>query len=244
MSMYREYPEELWNALLKSIDEELQKPGPKVAAFDADGTLWDCDVGENLFHYQIQNCELKLPEDPFQYYLDMKKLCPTEAYLWLAQINEGKQLEQVRNWAKKAVDLSTPPLLQPQKDLIDYLREKGIEVYVVTASIKWAVEPAAALYDIPFDRVIGVQSEVLRGKVQSKQEGVITYREGKAKAIYEATGAYPLLAVGNSIGDLELLESAAIALAVSAAKEEDAVYQSEMELQKEAEKKGWLQHLF
>lgn len=221
--------------------------GPLIAAFDADGTLWDTDAGENFFDYQIHNSRLEnLPADPWKYYLDQKAVDPRVAYLWLAEISKGHSLNQVRRWAASAVGALRPyPVLKSQKDLISFLKKLGFEIYVITASVKWAVEPAAALVGIDEDHVLGVETVVRDGVVTSDPVYPVTWREGKAEALLKATGGVkPVFASGNTDGDLMLLELATIALAVSTQNTPGKLNDSEIRLRVEAEKRGWRRHAF
>lgn len=245
---YKQYSPELWRALEQSIERAVgQDPSP-VAAFDADGTLWDTDLGEGFFQHKIDRKLVPLPEDPWKHYFDLKKKNgdPKEAYLWLAQILKSVSLSQTQTWAQDAVDAAHPlPIFPEQKKLIDLLKSKGVRIYIVTASIKWAVEPGARELGLTADNVIGIETMVENGIISDVQKGIITYREGKALAIQEIAGKKPFLASGNTIGDLELLESATdLRLAVSAASRDDRLFETEEILQNEAHRRGWWAHRF
>ena len=194
---------------MNHIDELLPSLKTPVAAFDADGTLWDTDVGENFFQYQIDHRLVPLPSDPWHHYKSLKKKSPPEAYLWLAQINKGVPFKQVRDWAEQAVKASEPlPFFPEIQKLIQFLISKKVQVYVVTASIKWSVEPAARRLGISHEHVLGVKTAIDNNLVTDHQEGVITYRHGKPEALLEATGEVrPFLCVGNTEGDQKLIES-------------------------------------
>ena len=115
---YKPYPSEFWAQIEKTIAELKKAQKPLIAAFDADGTLWDTDLGENFFHYQIDQKHVPLPENPFEHYLEMKKINndPRSAYVWLAQINQGKSVEQVRKWAQEAFESIRPnPIFSEQQ---------------------------------------------------------------------------------------------------------------------------------
>jgi len=175
-----------WLRELKNNLLELKLKGsqPCFAAFDADGTLWNSDIGENFFQFQIDHCNLPALNgiDPWVHYKNLKKENPRSAYIWLAQINKGYDLSQVRAWAKEACEKNPPEIFESQKILIHWLIENDILPIVVTASIKWAVEPAAELLGIPMERVIGVQTQIdVNKKVTELQEGPITWREGKVE---------------------------------------------------------------
>ncbi len=194
-----------------AIDQALADGAEPIAAFDADGTLWDMDLGEDFFDYQIRAKLLPgLPIDPWDHYRAMHAQDTEAAFLWLAQINRGISENQVREWAQKAVDEIAPlPIFESIREIIDHLHAANVKVYVVTASIKWAVEPGAALFGIPHERVIGVTTKVADGIMTDTQDGVVTWREGKVKGLLAKTGGKkPFLAAGNTMGDLALLESA------------------------------------
>ena len=136
---YKSFPSEYWSQIEKTIDELKQKKLPLYAAFDADGTLWDTDLGENFFQYQIDQKLVPLPADPWAYYNDTKVINkdPRGAYAWLAQINNGVKLVQVREWAHAAFESIQPrPIFSEQQKLISLLHSRGVEVFIVTASIK------------------------------------------------------------------------------------------------------------
>jgi HAD superfamily phosphoserine phosphatase-like hydrolase len=246
---YRDYSPELWKFITEKLDLALKsEPGPHYAAFDADGTLWSNDLGESFFKYQISNSNLKLPDNPWRYYRDWKESGdPRPAYLWLAQINSGITIDQVRAWSEAHLkSLSPMPTFQGQARLIDWLHERNVKVFVVTASITWSVEPGAKLYNIQADRVLGVETKIEKGVVTTVQQGEITYREGKVARLLAATGGIaPILASGNSLGDYHLLKSAKyISLAVSSTKAGDELYEAEQNLKNTATENQWLTHNF
>ena len=115
----------------------------------------------------------------------------------------------------------------------------------MTASITWAVQPGMQLLGLKPENVIGVETQVTDGIVTDIQAGPITYREGKVEGITQKTkGLKPLFATGNTEGDLALLESAQVRLAVSAASVDDRLHKTESTLQKIAQEKNWFQHRF
>lgn len=246
---YKNFPSEFWNLLSKALDQERKTNSQPVAAFDADGTLWDADLGESFFKWQIANSNLPdLPADPWKHYRDWKESGdPRPAYLWLAQINQGQSLKQVQAWAERAVQSHEPlPIFSEQQKLIQWLLQNNVEVYIVTASIKWAVEPGARRLGLDFDHVLGVRTKVHNGILGVEQDGSMTYREGKASALLEATGGRrPFFASGNSMGDFHLLKSATqMAMAVGAARPSDELFETEEKLRQHAKTHGWLAHQF
>lgn len=233
---------------LKSILEQIEEvissipEQERLAAFDADGTLWPIDVGERFFQYQIHQKLVDLPEKPFEHYETLKRQNPEEAYLWLAQVNEGQRLEQVRAWAKEALgNLQDLPIFDFQREIIGCLKKYGVQVFVVTASVKWAVEPAVALFGLSPDHVVGVETKVQNGVVGREAAGPITYKKGKVKGLLQKTnGKRPFFCAGNTMGDIDLLHEAThIRLAIGLARAQHKLYQTEQELQKVAREQGW-----
>lgn len=255
--MYHDFSPELWTKIKDALasakskmpaDSTGQKP---IAAFDADGTLWDFDLGEAFFDYQIEHCNLKLPPNPVAHYHELKKQHPPTAYLWLAQISAGHKLEQVRQWADACIEKLKPlPIFPAQQKLIQFLLQNQVEVIIVTASIKWAVEPGARLFGLSNEKVFGVQSKVsLNSKgqfiVDTEQEGPMTWKQGKAEAVMQYKKQAPFLCVGNSTGDQNLLAIASeLAIAVRAHSKEEELFESEEELYQLAVKNKWETHRF
>ncbi len=250
--IYKTFPQELWNQIDQAIEQELKNDQNPVAVFDADGTLWDTDLGEAFFKWQIANCrnqfKIEIPKDPWKHYRDWKSSGdPRPAYLWLAQINAGLPIEQIRNWADQALAGQKPiPVFEEQRRLIQKFLSRGVQVYIVTASVKWAVEPGARMLGLTNENVIGVATQIENGIITNTQEGTITYREGKMEALLKRTSQKPpFFACGNTMGDIALLRGATkISLAVGAAKIGDELFKTEEELRAEAQSQNWLIHKF
>lgn len=250
--MVKPFSPTLLKQILDPIDAYILKnPGPHFAAFDADGTLWNSDVGENFFQYQIDFC--KLPDlqglDPWAHYLALKKKHPPDAYLWLAQICHQHQISEVQRWAQQALQKFPLDVLAPQKELIEALLLRGVQIFIVSASTHWAVEAAAGLVGLTSAAACGVKTKVVNSVVTKEQDGPITWREGKSLTILEKTGGIaPLFCSGNSSGDLHLLECASLVrLAVQTQTPSTAhasLLMDELKLFAHATQKGWLTHHF
>jgi phosphoserine phosphatase len=250
--MYNNFSKNFLQDVSQKLEDFKQKVDKPVAAFDADGTLWDIDVGEIVFDHQINHWDLDLPSDPWKHYLDLKAQNPRSGYLWLAQILAGKSLEEVLEKNKEAYlaweqeNNKKLPIYPQQQELISFLKENGVEVFVVTASVAWSVVYGASLYDIPQENVIGVKTKIIDGLVSTEQDGEITYREGKAKAILNRVKPEQLfLCAGNTMGDFELLKaSKVISLAVASADNSEELFSTEQELKQNAINNSWYHHSF
>jgi HAD superfamily phosphoserine phosphatase-like hydrolase len=240
------FPPEKLQALLDELERRRPK-GRAIAAFDADGTLWNNDLGESFFNYQIENQLVPLPSDPWGQYQNYKKtLSHSAAYLWLAQVCAGVELKRVREWSEACLASRPLQIFEEQRRVIDKLKQLEVEIYIVTASITWAVEPGARRLGLREDQVIGIETEVVDGVVTAKGKGVITYREGKAQALLARTGGTPpYFAAGNTEGDLWLLEAATeLGLVISSAPEAEENYPTEMKMLELAQARGWYSHRY
>ena len=104
---------------------------------------------------------------------------------------------------EEAVDALHPvPIFEEQRRIIETLQDLGVEIFIVTASIQWAVAPAANFFGLPEKNVLGIETEVVNGIVTDQQKGDLTFREGKIQALFTATGGVPpYFSAGNTEGD-------------------------------------------
>lgn len=237
-------------SVLKELRDEIKRAlddgANPIAAFDADGTLWDTDIGENFFKHQAENKLVDLPEDPWAFYEEWHERDPIPAYLWLAQINKDRRISEVRSWAAAALErYDSVPVFPHMRELVMFLKELGVKVYIVTASVKWAVEPAARLVGLEPEDVIGITTKIdSEGVVQEEQDGPVTWREGKVEGLLQATkNKAPFFAAGNTTGDVFLLESAThLALAHCFTAADNPIHQTELDLLARAKELGWRTH--
>ena len=153
----------------------------------------------------------------------------------------------MRRWAKEAVDKNGARVFESQKKMISWLQSQDITVFIVTASIQWAVEPAGELAGIPFENVMGIQTEIdENGIVTDKQFGPITWREGKAKALLERTqGVKPIFCAGNTLGDISLIDTSIGAkLCIQTQVEKNGLFEEEQKLFEHAKENDWPIHHF
>jgi len=116
------------------------------------------------------------------------------------------------------------------KNLISLLQKRGFQVWIISAGPEWVVEGAAKSFGVKPDRVIGMRAKLAEGKLTSEIEPPPTFRKGKVEAIEKFIGKQPVLAVGDSWTDAEMLEYAGQALLI------DRGY---ADLKKKAVDSGW-----
>ncbi|MYE07155.1 MAG: hypothetical protein F4X95_00125 [Oligoflexia bacterium] len=217
---------------------------PVTAAFDADGTLWPCDVGKNFFQYQIEKDLLNEKiRDPFTAFnrLSLEKDRKT-ALMWLAQIQSGVPLEQMKEWVQGFLKENPFPVFRFQKNLIEWMRSKNISVFVVSSSLKWVLDQALKAYPIPRNNIIGVKTQVEKGMITHKPHWPAPIHADKVAAFQkeQQKKPAPIFVAGNTLSDQALLEfSSYVRLVVATARPGDRNYESERKLLNIAKEKHW-----
>ncbi len=228
---------------LKEISEkiatEVKNP---IAAYDADGTLWRTDIGEVFLEYQIQNCDFQWSKNQMSDYLEFREKDPLNALFWLAKINSGIELKTLQKWARDCFQKYETPLFEPMKHLIEFQKNLGFEILIVTASVKWAVEPFAKLFGLNSDAVIGTTAKIEDGLITEELDE-LTFKEGKATAL-KNRNKIPAFASGNTISDLDLLMLATHTQLAVQSEPKGRLFESEQKLKDIALQKGWLAHSF
>lgn len=92
-------------------------------------------------------------------------------------------------------------------DLLDEAKTRGMDVWAISGSSRWSVEPVFAALGIPPDRVIGIEMESVAGVVTAREILPIPIREGKVGAM-EARGIpMPVLVASDSRNDIPLFRA-------------------------------------
>lgn len=237
-----------WDAPLTKLIAQVEDflnhnpKGKHIAAFDADGTCWFNDVGRDFYLHQCNT----VFKDRWRWedYTERERQDVGESLWWLAEINQGVGTVELVQQASQALQIQGQLQLIPsQQHLIEFLNSKGVEVFIVTASIKWSILPAAETLKIDADHVLGVTTMLdAEGRLTLNRKEPITWREGKPKALLEATqGISPFLCSGNTTSDLPLLESAShFRISINSVDEQDSIFVSEQKLKAISEERRWL----
>ena len=98
--------------------------------------------------------------------------------------------------------------LREGRDLAGELIRRGFEVWAVSGSNRWSVEPVFETLGVPPDRVIGLEMEVREGVLTTEEVEPVPIREGKIAALRLRTPAAPLLVVSDSKNDIPLFLTA------------------------------------
>jgi phosphoglycolate phosphatase-like HAD superfamily hydrolase len=207
----------------------------RIATFDNDGTLW-CEQPiyvQAAFAFDraktmaIQNPSLK-DKPGFQAILSndraaMARFGTAEIASLIAVTHAGMTPEAFEDIAKTWLTTAEHPkfqrlrkecVYQPQLELLAYLRANGFKLFIVTGGGTDFVRAfSEETYDIPRERVIGSSGKARFESGEGKAEviklpeiGDIDDGEGKPININLHIGRRPILAFGNSDGDLQMLE--------------------------------------
>jgi len=207
----------------------------RIAVFDNDGTLWvEQPVYVQLVFAmeRIKEMAAEHPEwkntQPFQAVLeeDYDALADSgsKGIMELVMVtHSGMNTEEfsqaVEKWINRATDSrfdqKYPDLVyQPMVELLQYLRSNGFKTYIVSGGgVEFMRTFAEDVYGIPPEQVIGssirTQFELVDGAPQLKRLPELFHfddKEGKPIAIQTFIGRRPILAFGNSDGDLQMLQ--------------------------------------
>jgi phosphoserine phosphatase len=215
----------------------------KLACFDADGTLWAEDLGEALFRWLAAGDllpHLGRGIDPHAVWHEYEaKVAKNRAdgYAWAVQCMAGLKEADLVTWCRQLA--SAWPTYRPaMAGLVKGLRHAGYEVWLVSASNRWVIEAGAAWVGAKPDQVLGMGVELDGPRLSERRVTPLTCNQGKVDAIRQRLGRTPDLAVGDSLGDLEMLESAALPLVIGRHDKPNA------DLPRIAAERGWPVHLF
>lgn len=210
-------------------------PAERIAVFDNDGTLW-CEkpayfqalfIADRVRALAETRPEWKTQE-PFASVIkgDLSTALAggERAILELVMATHAglttDEFEQVvQDWLATARHpqtgkLYTQMVYQPMLELLDYLRSHGFKTYIVSGGgIEFMRPWTQTVYGIPPEQVIGssikTKFELRDGRPVIVRLPEINFIDDKALkpiAIQHHIGRRPLLACGNSDGDLQMLQ--------------------------------------
>lgn len=209
--------------------------GERIATFDNDGTLWSERPVYFQLLFAIDRVKELAPQhpdwadkQPFKGVLegDLEAVAATGKHGLLelvmashAGMTTVEFEELVKNWLASArhPELDRPYtelVYQPMLELLDYLRANGFKTFITSGGgIEFMRPWVEEVYGIPPEQVVGssikVKYELLDGRPVLMRQPEIDFIDdeaGKPVGIHQFIGRRPILAVGNSDGDFEMLE--------------------------------------
>ena len=213
---------------------EFVPPSERIAVFDNDGTLWSEQPLYFQFFFLLDQVRAAAPQHPewksnpaFKALManDLAGVMREEKRLlpMIAQANSGMTVDEYDRTIRAWLDTARHPkfnrpytelVYQPQLELLNYLRANGFKTFIVSGGTIEFMRPwAERVYGIPPEQVVGstqtVTYEVRNGQpalMRGPKLEFINDGAGKPVGIYRQIGRRPILAVGNSDGDLQMLQ--------------------------------------
>ena len=210
-------------------------PAERIAVFDNDGTLWSEQPMYFQLAFVLDRVKALAPqhpewkeEQPFKAALegDLKTVLAGGEHALLELImatHAGMTTEEfeqiVQDWITTAKHPKTDRpytemIYQPMLELLSYLRANGFKTYIVSGGGIEVMRPwAERVYGIPPEQLVGSSITV---KFEMRESGPVLVRlseidfiddkAGKPVGIHKFIGRRPILAFGNSDGDLQMLQ--------------------------------------
>jgi phosphoserine phosphatase len=207
----------------------------RIATFDNDGTLWSEQPAyfQTFFIIdRIRSLSAEHPEwetrEPFASAIkgDLKAVaaCGHQGLLELTMATHaGMTTEQFDQIVKDWIDFAKHPqkglllkdmVYQPMLEMLDYLNANGFKTFIVSGGGIDFMRPwTQEVYGIPPEQVIGsslkTKFEIRDGRsvlVRLPEMNFVNDKAGKPVAIHHHIGRRPVMAFGNSDGDLEMLQ--------------------------------------
>ena len=211
------------------------KPAERIAVFDNDGTLWTEQPAyfEVLFAFdEVKRLAPQHPEwkttQPFQAVLegDHKALAASgmDGLLKIigathTGVSTEAFIDNAKHWLKQARHPKTGKpfdqmIYQPMLEMLDYLRSQQFKTYIVSGGDTAFMRAfAEEVYGVPPEQVIGsnfvTQFQLKDGKPHVLRTAKLAHNDdgpGKPESIDAIIGRRPILAFGNSDGDLQMLQ--------------------------------------
>ncbi|MBJ6761281.1 haloacid dehalogenase-like hydrolase [Myxococcaceae bacterium JPH2] len=225
---------------LERIRAELLHTPGGVLAFDADGTLWSGDVGDDLFlallehgdlqpevhdaleHLRITHGVDKAPDDRelarrlFAAH-EAGRFPEHELYAMEAWLFAGWRAEDVRAFARDVVSrVRLETRLHPEtRRVVTWAQAEGVDCYIVSASPRAMVEAAVqATLGLSPERVLACTPREAAGRLLPSVEEPIPYGPGKVRCLRTRTTQPLHAAFGDNVFDLEMLAAARVPVAI------------------------------
>lgn len=92
-------------------------------------------------------------------------------------------------------------------DLLQALETHGFHTWIVTSSNAYVVRALARRIGIPEERVLGIELQSQAGVLTDRPVEPLPIGEGKLELFLDTVGRSPVLMIGDSMNDFELLEN-------------------------------------
>jgi len=221
-------------AAAEEFIDSVLRLGPRVAAFDCDGTLWAGDAGERFFDWELREGGIVadvLPRPMRERYAVYKRGGVDETTMCgeMVTMHRGVSELKMMEAAIRFFDRFFAAQIFPEmRELVRRLQERGCEIWVVSSSNEWVIRAGMRHFGIPESHILAAKVEVDDGMVTDRLIRVPS-GPGKPEALRDVARKEIEAAFGNSRWDTEMLGMARHAFAVN----------PNADLESIARKRGW-----
>lgn len=220
------------NDVTNQSSQNYVPPADRIATIDDDGTLWVEQPLYTQFIYMIDRVKqiaLQHPEikqqKPYKFILDnhFNLLTNKDFEKIFALTSSGMSVQVYQNnvsqWLATAFNPHfkhhyTDLVYQPMLEMINYLQQNNFKVYIVSGGGQDFMRAfAPAVYHIPLEYIVGSTSKTEYRYNNGNPELIkladplfVSDKTGKPEAINLFIGKKPIIAIGNSDGDRQMLE--------------------------------------
>ncbi len=233
------------DAIIARLSAEHARVGVGVLAADADGTLWDSDVGVDFFEALLaaegvrEAARNRLAAEALELGITVKGRQPTSlaialyaayasdryppdrALAMMAWAFAGWHHDEVRAFAEQVLDEGRlEAKIRPEmRRILGWAERTGVPIYVVSSSPIAIIEASLARLGVTVQRGLGMSPAIdARGVLLPRLDGPIVNGDGKLRALEAAGVSDPILgAFGDSCYDAPMLKAANVRVAVAPA---------------------------
>lgn len=226
--------------LVLELESRLRADRPSALAFDADGTLWSGDVGDDVFRFAVTHGRLReaaraeidrqAQSRGFECFADVNATAKQlfDAYL-LGRYPEreicelmtwcfaGHSLPEMTDLAREALAITQhgQRLHEELRPILEFARKRELRTIVISASPRATVELAAGAWGFAAHDIAASTPRVVSGVIAPEMAGALPYGAAKCVAGRALLGtSHWLAAFGDNVFDLEMLAEAELGVAV------------------------------
>lgn len=226
---------EFVESIVNPNNKDFVTPADRIVCFDNDGTLWVEQPLPTQIYFdfdRIKGLAKEQPElattQPYKAIVDndmatIKTFGVNELIQIVGTAHRVHNIDLfdsiVKSWLQKAKHpvLNKPftaLIYQPMLELLDYLRANEFKIYIVSGGSQEFMRVwVPNVYGVPKENIIGStfkkEVTIVNDKINVSQTNNFEFNddhEGKVIAINTLIGKKPIMVVGNSDGDLEMMQ--------------------------------------
>jgi phosphatidylglycerophosphatase C len=226
--------------LIAELEPRLISDGPCALAFDADGTLWSGDVGDDVFRFAVREGRLReaaraeLEREArtrgFAVFTDVNETAEHLFGMYVAGRYPEREMCELMTWCyaghsdseMRALVLDAlgatnhaQRLHRELGPILEFARARRVRTVVISASPRATVIEASSLWGFAPEDIAASTPRLENGVIASAMASPVPYAAAKVAAGRALLGSARWVAsFGDNIFDLEMLQEAEFGVAV------------------------------